>query len=80
MEVRVLSYAAFSSILSYFVQQEQSAVEKGLVLFFLAFLARQKGSVLDGRHKQDSPRLKNKPDHEKQVLDFGVAFQSEGHR
>ena len=28
-------------------QQEESAVEKGLVLFFLAFLARQKGSVLD---------------------------------
>ena len=61
-------------------QQEESAVEKGLVLFFLAFLARQKGLVLDGRHKQDSSRLRNKLDHEKQLLDFVVAFQLEGDR
>ena len=61
-------------------QQEESAMGKGLVLFFLAFVARQKGSVLDGRHKQDSSRLKNRPNHEKQVLDFGVTFQSECHR
>ena len=61
-------------------QQEESAVEKGLVSFILAFLACQKGSVLDGRHKQDSSRLRNKLDHEKQLLDFVVAFQLEGDR